>query len=256
MSLEIILNRIETIIKSKTIVALYIITLLFSLLLIFDTAFFKVAAYLNIYQGSPLVVYVEKELAYSGFGSREEWETTVNFENKETKNLALVRVDNIYQLHYMPEHLKKYPNPEQAWATLLSIGYYGIDANKDKKWIEISMAADAAPYVEFPKGFSSLKLKLFETFARSKSGKAAIWVDQDLAEMINLAPYESSKESIDSKKEGKYIKLYPVMIKATGEGYTFIDKETTSNEQTRYNYPAKIIVGIHKKYVSKIEFDH
>lgn len=228
--------------------------MLFSLLLIFDTAFFKVAAHLNIYQGSPLVVYMEKELAYPGFGRREEWKSTVNFENKETKNLQLVRIDNIYQLHYMPEHYKTYPNPEEAWAALWSIGYYAID--KNKKWIEISMAGSAAPYIEFPKGFSSLKLKLFEKFARSKSGKAAIWVDQDLVEIINLAPYESSKGYVDSKTQNKYVRLYPVNIKATGEGYTFIDKETTSNEQTRYNYPGNIIVGIHKEYVSKIEFDN
>ncbi len=127
--------------------------------------------------------------------------------------------------------------------------------DNNKKWQEISMAGSVAPYIEFPEGFSSLKLKLFEMFGHTKSGKAAIWVDQDLAHIINLAPIETSKEYIDSKTDKKYVKLYPVNIKAIGEGYTFIEKETTPSEQLRYNYPSKIIVGIQKDYLSKVEFD-
>ncbi len=252
---EMILERLEnSAIDNKKFVVFYASIGILILLLFNYTTLFKIAAHLNMYQGTPLVVYVEEELASPGFGNREEWKSTVNFESKEARDLKLVRVDNIYQLWYMPTHFKQYLNPEQAWATLWSIGYYFMKDN-NKKWQEISMAGNVAPYIEFPEGFASLKLKLFEMFAHTQSGKAAIWVDQDLAHIINLAPIETSKGYIGSKTDKKYVKLYPVNIKAIGEGYTFIEKETTSSEQSRYNYPSKIIVGIQKDYLSKVEFD-
>lgn len=252
---EMIFERLKnSVIYNKKFVVFYVSIGILILLLFNYTVLFKIAAHLNMYQGTPLVVYVEEELAAPGFGNREDAKSTANFESKETQNLKLIRVDNIYQLCYMPALFKKYPNPEQAWASLLGIGYYLIKDN-NKKWQEIAMAGNVAPYIEFPKGFSSLKLKLFEMFAHTKSGKAAIWVDQDLAHIINLAPIETSKGYIDSKTDKKYVKLYPVNIKAIGEGYTFIEKETTSSEQSRYNYPSKIIVGIQKDYLSNVEFD-
>ena len=254
---EMILDRLEKSVMgigNKKIVLFYVSIGLLFILLLNHTILFKIAAHLNIYQGNPLVVYVEEELAAPGFGHRKDAKSTVNFESKETQNLKLIRVDNIYQLCYMPALFKKYPNPEQAWATLLGIGYYLIEDN-NKKWQEIAMAGNVAPYIELPKGFSALKLKLFEMFAHTKSGKAAIWVDKDLAQIINLAPIDISKKYIDPKTGKEYVKLYPVNIKAIGEGYTFIEKGTTQREQSSYNYPEKIIVGIQKDYLSKVEFD-
>ncbi len=105
---EMILERLKnSAIDNKKFVVFYASIGILILLMFNYTILFKIAAHLNMYQGTPLVVYVEEELASPGFGNREEWKSTVNFESKEARDLKLVRVDNIYQLWYMPTQFKQ-----------------------------------------------------------------------------------------------------------------------------------------------------
>ena len=226
-----------------------IIPLFFTLFIVIAlnySSLLKFAANIGLYQGNPIVIYVAEELANRQLGYKKG-KSTINFEEKESKNLKLVRIDNVYQIYYKPSHLKRLPDPKRAWQTLFHIGY-SIFKNNKSEWTETSMHADLIPYVEFLNGQS------VPSEGRGK-GKAAIWIDKDLAQIIKLAPISATGEYIDPHTKQEYVKIYPVTIKAIGDGYAFIEKQTTHDEQERYHYPHSIAVGIHKTYFSKVEFD-
>lgn len=212
----------------------------------------KLLAHTGLYQGEPFVFYFEKDnFSFMNNKSDTDIISTICTEKKQTQKLKLTRLSNIYKLAYKPSYLKDFKDPNIVYFSIFNIGFFYYK-NGVKIWHEEPITPKLVPYFERYKTNSWLVTKFMQIMSNTGSDKASLWIDKDLAQLINLAPFDDSKYYVDKNTKKRYVEIYPVKINSIGEGYYNLERETTEEEQEKYKYANKISVGIHKDYVLKV----
>jgi hypothetical protein len=229
----------------------------FSLFPFFMNSFmWEFAAQLGLYQGTPIVIYMEQDPATQAFEEDEDVKLWAQFEFFEQRNLKMYRISNIYLLEYTPPYfLKSVQDPHISKYYCLHLGYH-IQNQDKKKWQTLSLHGKSVPCLIYPKGNHSLTTKFAAMLSGNKTGKATLYMDKDFAEILNLPIDTSIASYIDPKSKREHIRIKPVHIKLIGEGFVSFDMQPTKNERLRYKYAETITISIHKDTISKIDFDH
>ena len=117
----------------------YSIAVFFIFLLLLTSSFmWELAAKLGLYQGTPIVIYMEQDPASQAFEEDEDVKLRAQFEFFEQRNLKMYRISNIYQLDYTPPYfLKSVKDPHITKYYCLHLGYH-IQNQDKKKWQTLS----------------------------------------------------------------------------------------------------------------------
>ncbi len=234
----------------------YSILVFFISLLFLSSFIWELAAKLGLYQGTPIIIYMEQDPAIQAFEEDEDVKLWAQFEFFEQRNLKMYRISNIYQLEYTPPYfLKSVKDPHITKYYCLHLGYHMQNQDK-KKWQTLSLHGKSIPCFIYPKGNHSLSTKFAAMLSGNKTGKATLYMDKDFAQILNLPIDTSFASYIDPKSKREHIKIKPIHIKLIGEGFVSFDMQPTKNERLRYKYAETITIAIHKDTISKIDFEH